>query len=286
MTKRRRRVFPFVAGMLAVGALLMAAQDKPPVQGVVVFKSTENGVSNAEVIYTAAGRPVQKTRTNAAGEFTFKTRELGIVTVSHPGFATAHRRWPPASGNRVVIHLEPPAVVSGTLVDSDSLERLAGSITVSVERPPHQSVSTTVEVGTDGTFTVENLPSGSATLFAVADGNAPTVKTFTLDAGQVWMEHVRLPPVVLLKGRVLDAYGKPVAGAEVAWEYPMAKSGGILAGFVGGRVFTDSDGMFLLTNLRRYETLWVWAEHDNQKTAVVTVILDPLSQLEIELRFK
>ena len=66
----------------------------------------------------------------------------------------------------------------------------------------------------------------------------------------------------------------------------MANGGGVLAGHVGGVVITGSDGMFVLTNLRRHETLWVWAEHDNQKTAVETVILNPLSPLEIELRFK
>ena len=193
---------------------------------------------------------------------------------------------PPVSGNDVRIELEPTATISGTLADGVTLEPLAGSVTVVVRQMPHQSVSTTVDVGADGNFTVDDLPSGAASLVGTADGRAPATSEFRVIAGLLRTEHLRLASAVTLQGRVLGASETPVAGAEVVAEYASAGVSAMLTGFISGVLTTNSDGMFVLANLRSGETLKVWAEYYDRKTGIETVTVHNLDTPEqIVLRF-
>ena len=159
--------------------------------------------------------------------------------------------------------------VSGSLRDSVTLEPLAGDVTVVVRQPPHQVVSRTVEVEADGDFTVEDLPSGSATLVAAADGYAAVATKFTVAAGASWTEHMRLPAAAALQGEVQDANGTLVEGAQVMAEYANDDGDGYLTASIGGLLTTNEDGEFVLTDLRPSQTLLVWAEQDGQSTEVV-----------------
>ena len=232
-------------------------------------------MTNATVTFE---RPTQRQKrqqvTDSAGRFSFGTREVGVVSVAHPGYAPAYRRWPPLSGDDVVVELEPAATVSGTLTDSLTGAPLVGRVTVIVEQIPHQSVSVSAESLPNGSFTVENLPSGEAVVFSVAEEYAPAASSmFDLAAGSVWTENLSLPLGVALSGQVLDSAGEPVPRAEVEFEYSNAANGGVLGGFVGGQLYSDSEGTFELTNLVPGETLQVWAEDGVNTTGVVTVFV-------------
>ena len=284
--KMRLSVGLMAAVAVVVGALVTTAQNQQPVQGSVIVKSTQQGVSNVKVTYERADQPLRETVTNASGGFTFDSRELGTVAVSHSNYAKAYRRWPPMAGNRVTIEMEPAVAVSGSLRDSVTLEPLAGDVTVVVRQPPHQVVSRTVEVEADGDFTVEDLPSGSATLVAAADGYAAVATKFTVAAGASWTEHMRLPAAAALQGEVQDANGTLVEGAQVMAEYANDDGDGYLTASIGGLLTTNEDGEFVLTDLRPSQTLLVWAEQDGQSTGVESVFVDPVNtNREIVLRF-
>ena len=88
-----RGTWLLTGAVIAVTALAATAQREPPVRGTVVVKSTGQGVSNVTVKYDRANQPVRETSTDASGSFSFNTKELGVVSASLPGYATAHRRW-------------------------------------------------------------------------------------------------------------------------------------------------------------------------------------------------
>ena len=287
MTAKSKIAVFLAVAVVAIGGVQMAAQRERLVQGAVVFKSTGNAVGNATVTFELPTRRQKSQRvTDSGGRFSFGTREVGVVSVAHPGYAPAYRRWPPLFGNDVIIELEPAATVSGTLTDSLTGAPLAGRATVTVEQIPHQSVSVSAESLPDGSFTVGGLPSGEAAVFAFAEGYAPAVSAmFDLAAGAVWTENLSLQLGVSLSGQVLNSAGEPVPGAGVAFEYSSSTgNGGVLAGFVGGKLYSDLEGMFELANLSPGETLQLWAEDGDNTTDVATVFVAGGGQ-EIVLRF-
>ena len=281
-----RGTWLLTGAVIAATVLAATAQREQQGPGTVVVGSTGRGLSDVTVKYDRAGHAVRETSTDASGRFEFNASEVGVVSVSHPGYATAHRRWPPASDKDARIELEPAAAISGSLTDSVTLEPLAGSVTVVVRQIPHQSVSTTVDVDADGNFLIDDLPSGAASLVGTADGYAPATSEFRVNAGLLRSEHMRLASAVMLRGHVLGAGGTPVSGAEVMAEYIAAGVEAMLTGFIGGVLTTSSEGLFVLANLRSGETLRVWAEHDGGTTNIETVAVRALDDPEqIILRF-
>ena len=271
--------------VLTASVLTTLAQSSQSVRGTVLSKSSQQPVVNAEVIFEPAVGGRLMTTTDGAGAFTFASGQLGVVTVSHGAFLTAYLRWPPTVGSSLIIELEPAVTVSGTLADSETLQPLAGSVTVLVQHPV-QTVSRTVDTKDDGTFEIKDVPAGSGTVFGAADGHAPTVRQFVAQAGAWWTEHLRLPSAVALPGQVLDVGGDPVKGALVAAEYIASTQGsGILTSLIGGRFVTDADGAFVLTGLRPQATINVQATYNGRPTAVVAVTVNPFdSDQKISLR--
>lgn len=111
-------------------------------------------------------------------------------------------------------------------------------IVVAVHRGPAGVQARQVPVGPGGRFELAGLPPGDVTLHAVRDGVAlPGARRLELREGEpVEVDLEPAPAPVALRGRVLDAAGRPLAGARVgpAGAPPVA---------------TGADGRFALTDL-------------------------------------
>lgn len=71
----------------------------------------------------------------------------------------------------------------------------------------------------DGSFTMLNVPAGEIDLVAIAPGHLPALgaRIAVADGANATTPDLVLHPGPLVKGRVVDAAGAPVAGAEVRW---------------------------------------------------------------------
>ena len=272
-----KRVVP--GGVLLVASLLAAAvlgaQDGRKVSGVVVAAATEQPIPLAQVEYQEHGGSVQTTVTDAKGRFVFSAGQLGVITVTATGFGTARRRWPPRRGSTLQVALTPPVSVQGTLVDSETLHPVTGSVTAIV-RHPDSLVSTSAFVEEDGTFRFEDVPSAPGVLVAYANGYAPTVSEFSTATEKLVNVHIRLSADAKATGQVLDAAANPVAGAQLIVRYADTVAEALmLAGFVGGAPITKADGNFTLTGLVPNTPITLYAEYDGRRTNTVTIEVGP-----------
>ena len=240
----------------------------------MVAAATEQPVPNAHVEYRERGGSVQTTVTDAKGQFTFAAGRLGVVTVTANGFGTARRRWPPRRGSTLQIALAPPVAVQGTLVDSETLRPLTGSVTAIV-RHPDSLVSTSAFVE-DGAFRFEDVPPAPGVLVAHADTYAPAVSQFSTATEKLVDVHVRLSKDAEATGQVLDAAAKPVAGVQLVVRYTNALAEALmLASFVGGTPITKADGNFALNGLVPNTPITLYAEYAEQQTNMVTIEVSP-----------
>ncbi len=272
-------------GVLLVASLLAAAvlgaQAGRKVTGIVVAAATEQPVTNAPVQYAGQDGSMQTTMTDAKGQFEFSAGQLGVVTVTADGFGTARQRWPPRRGSTLHIALTPPVTVRGTLVDSETLQPLAGVVTALV-RHSNNFVSTSAFVEEDGTFQFEDVPSALGVLMACANGYAPTTSSFTTVAGDWWDAQIRLSADAEATGQVLDAAAKPVAGAQLVVRYADTLAEGLmLTSFVGGTTITRTDGTFALKALVPNTPITLHAEYDGQRTNTVTVEKTNTAAIEV-----
>lgn len=282
----RKWLIALVIGAIVVAGAMILSAEQADRGGRVSYKGSDTAVAGARVTLRQPDQPAREVVANSKGEFTFTEREPAVVSVALAGYATSHRRWPPAPGSTVSIELEVAAAVSGTMVDATTLSPIAGNVTIIVEQPPHQTVSTSVEVGDNGYYSATDLPSGSAVVIASAEGYAPAFVSFDLLAGAARTEDLQLPTGLTLQGSVVDSSDNPVAGVEVSFEYQASSKGrSLMAGLIGGRAVTGTDGKFALTNLYPNETLRVWAEKDDSTTNVAMVFLSPTGTQDVVLRF-
>ena len=161
-----------------------------------------------------------------------------------------------------------------SLVDSETLRPLIGSVTAIVRHP--DSLLSTSAFVEDGTFRFADLPAAPGVLVAYADDYAPAVNAFTTATGD-WLDaHLRLSPGAKATGQVLDAEAKPVAGAQLIVRYTDALAEAMmLASFVGGAPITKADGNFALTGLVPHTPVTLYAEYDGQQTNTVTIEVGP-----------
>ena len=278
-----------VLGGILLAAILLAAvlgaQGGRKVSGVVVIAATEQPLANTQVQYEENGA-VLTTVTDAKGQFTFLNGRRGVVTVTASGFGTARQAWPPRRGSSLLIALEPPVTVEGTLVDGVTLRPLTGVVTLLVQHPAN--VVSTTDIVEDGTFRIEDLPPGPGLIVGHADGYAPAVSTVTLTkAGDQRDAHLRLPVGAEASGHVLDSASNPVSGARLIVSYADTLAGaGILAGLVGGhQQVTDPDGTFAIEGLVPHTPVTVYAAFEQRQTNRVTIELGPgMAQDDILLR--
>lgn len=74
-----------------------------------------------------------------------------------------------------------------------------------------------VETDKDGNFVLDMAEAGKLELMVAKEGFKPTIIQVTVKEGEtVDLGDVVLKAPAIIKGKVKDVYGRPVAGAEVA----------------------------------------------------------------------
>ena len=147
------------------------------------------------------------------GSEAFPRRALGRWTVSHRGVR--------ATADELVLALEAPVGVHGTVVDAEGAPVPAFTIRGSRAgsqwyMPPSEERSKTFEAQ-DGAFSFPDLRSGDWTFVAEAEGRAPSEEIELALPSEEELAFVLHRPV-LIAGTVVDPDGAPVPGAEVAKE--------------------------------------------------------------------
>lgn len=280
-----------MAGFIGLAILLCAAtvaQEARKITGVVQAADSQRPVANAEVRYEERGMATQSTRTDSKGRFEIPSagRRGGIVTVTARNYGTARRSWPPREGLELKFALTPPSVVTGTLVDAATRQGIEGRVTV-VVRHPLNHVSSTAMAAL-GTFQFDDLPAGPAVVYARAVGFAPHFGTLTVDAGKRVETQIGLLLEAAASGTVLDR-GEPVTGSRIHVGYDRSMLGaGTLAGFIRGRVMTNSEGMFRVSGLVPDTTIGLQAELNGRLSDIVTIraIVPGMEQPGIVLRMQ
>lgn len=198
-------------------------------------------------------------RTDAEGSFVLS----GIPTgTEHVTLVAAHDDWIGGIAPRVrvgasdaTISLRSPARIIGR-VSIPGRDESIPTFTVETRVPmalfidrPSRAVA--VEGSDDGTFALERVPPGRATLRVHAPGFAPVDRRIraregeTLDVGSIPLHRG-----VTVRGRVVDDDGQPVAGATVRRKLNGIGDNPLFAPFLQGPgERTDEDGTFELTCL-------------------------------------
>jgi hypothetical protein len=102
-----------------------------------------------------------------------------------------------------------------------------------------------------GVFEFRDLLPGPIALVARAEGKAPALIRLSITAGEIRDNLIlHLHEAARISGRVLESDGTPYRGATVVVSYQLpVEDRLILEPFVGGRLVTQGDGVFVLRNL-------------------------------------
>jgi len=134
--------------------------------------------------------------------------ETTRVEISSPAGWTARVPLVPgAAGGPVEIQLPPPVEITGTVLEQNTREPLAGAwvwlgfSTVTTDRA--------------GDFVLEAAPATEVRVFAAALEHQPWWFDRPVEDGRVENLRILLPEAVVIRGRVVDGAGEPVAGGDV-----------------------------------------------------------------------
>lgn len=182
--------------------------------------------------------PSGETRTDAEGRFraavdpagppvAFRIEPAGLPWVELDG------PWDPAEIARIAdVDLPAPAAVSGIVAGADGKPIAGARVVVRQGFAPDRGDTTLfaeATTGSDGAFRIANAPPPPSRLFVRASGWAPAERPMRAASGPL---RLVLERGVSLSGTVLDASGRPAAGALV-------RSGAIAAA-------ADADGRYRL----------------------------------------
>lgn len=261
MTKRIGAAFT-TAAMLLIAGVAVQNQDLR-----VVVHSPSGGedqpVQGARVEYrdNTTGE-VQVKSTNSDGSFEFAAEQRGIVTISKDGFFTISAGWPP---RELRVELSQPAVLEGTLRDRATKRTVIDGVVAVTVNHPVSPLSNSIFTKT-GAFSFRELPPGPAVVVAHAPGFAPTLLDFELRSGkEIEDTRIDLRQESTVSGRVVEGEGnESVGGAEVFLTYGASfEAADVLESFVGGRLVTNDDGLFLVNGIVPYQTFTIHAETED-----------------------
>jgi hypothetical protein len=146
--------------------------------------------------------------------------------------------------------------------------------------------------GVDGHFVLRDLPAGDYRLRARSPEHRPEeIDGLELAPGGALDIVIELRTGLALEGRVVDATGRPIAGAEVSSSKPPARAGPIYVGMFPDplawasdefRTTTDTDGRFRIGRLVSGNRRMV-VRHDAGATAVVESIASGSSDVIIRM---
>lgn len=173
---------------------------------------------------------------------------LGGARVKAPGFGTVNVilfagenrvTLGPASHVEGVVQDEAGAPIASAKVRLDSVEELSGGFgnyNASSGLAPE-----TVATDAQGRWKMDGLARGFGSFIASAPDAVATESIVDLDGPNVAAPPIVLPPAATIKGRIVDAQGRGVAGVNVYWD------GGF--GSKGDEFYSDANGNFALDDV-------------------------------------
>ena len=239
-------------------------------------------------------------RTDAQGRWRSPPLPVDIPQLSvrtwHPDYLCS-KRWAEADADAMkalraethVILLGHGTTVSGRVVDDRGRPVTNAKVKAMVVKW-HNTYGTEVSAETDatGAYRLERVPRGSYHLVALGDSHAPSVKAIRV-AGKPLSADLTLNSGVRIKGKVVDAQGKPLGGVAVRvgkWENHLEKRRFDSYLTTLWETVTGDDGLFewnaapkgpVMFNFRRtgYRSYqkWFWPK-DND---VVVTLYKPLT---------
>jgi RNA polymerase sigma factor (sigma-70 family) len=222
----RRGVVPAV-GLAAGGEVASAAVPVPMVAATVatLVRATTatavSGIASATVLEVANGvflsMFVAKVRLAAwlvAGILTLGVLPL-VVALEPLGPKRASRQDSSRpAGERNQGRPAQGIAVSGSVIDEEG-RPIAGARVARGSDLRGQANVREATTDADGRFVIGGIPAGALVLTAQAPGHAPDLKTMTAEPGlapaEFWLESGHT-----IRGRIVDAHDKPIAGAPVA----------------------------------------------------------------------
>lgn len=262
----------------ALAAVFMSAQDGArKVTGVVLDAAGNDPISGASVEYedhSNLSLGVQTTTTDEKGRFEIAQGIRGVATIAARGYGTARRAWPPARDLELRVAMVPPVVVRGTMLDLVTGQGVDGDVTLIVHNI-NNPLSDSVEA--QGTFRIVDTPPGPAMVLARADGFAPYLNTFNIDAGKEYDLRVGLLLAAAGSGVVHSADGRPVGNAEVRVSYSSSLMGAeLFAGLAAGQnSVSDSEGEFRVDGLVPDTPVRLQAFLGDQRSNIVAIEVAP-----------
>jgi N-acetylneuraminic acid mutarotase len=179
--------------------------------------ATLSGVVSAAAGPAIAGASVQvgsaTAMTGADGRFQLQNLPVGSVTLvtTAPGFDARSETVSLAAGTNahdVLLTPTPTATLAGVVTAGSGAVIAGASVTVG---------SSTATSGADGSFQLENLPVGNATVVTSAPGFDPRTEAISLSAGVNAHDIVLTAiPIATVSGVVSSTTGAPIAGASVS----------------------------------------------------------------------
>lgn len=202
-----------------------------------VVDERRQGIAEAQVVLTAEaqravfggqalpGGALGQTMTDAAGAFVIEGVAPGTATLvaTASGYRPARREGiEVAEGAEVAgieVELSAGAVVTGRVSGADGLP--LPDADVEVVRPPVEglfdllgSIGLRTQTDADGVYRLEGVPEGQLSIAAQHRDHLRAVRDLDVEAGENRLD-LRLERGLEVEGRVLDAVGGPVAGAQL-----------------------------------------------------------------------
>ena len=200
---------------LAASLLISACGGSEPSGPTVT--ATLSGVVSAAAGPAIEGASVQvgsaTATTGADGRFLLQNLPVGSVTVvtTAPGFDARTETVSLAAGTNahdVLLTPTPTATLAGVVTAGSGAAIAGASVKVG---------SSTATSGADGSFQLENLPVGNATVVTSATGFDPRTESVSLAAGANAHDIVLTAiPIATVSGVVSSTTGAPIAGASVS----------------------------------------------------------------------
>ena len=259
----------FAEGAMAIGALRpgdvlagdLVLRADFAVEGRVI---DETGDPVPGAIVCTYPRERNQTSTDEEGRFRLGQLDPGKkrtrVSALLQGYVTASVRiGPEDAATPMELVLDRGSSVAGRVVTRDG--RPVPGATVSVGHYPASSGPLSTRTDETGSFSVDVVPSGSQSVWALREGYAAGQAHVELPESGTQVDglQILLEPGQRVAGVVLDEDGDPLRGAQIVPESAGSIRG--MSAFVGPSTTSGEDGRFQLEALREDRVvLRVWAE--------------------------
>jgi hypothetical protein len=158
--------------------------------------------------------------------------------------------------------------VGGRLIDRETSAPLAGTVIATQLRQDGSAAVVPVRVGPDGDFVFRDLAPGRVSLIGVAWGYGRVGQVVNVDPRSAFEAIMSLPRAVEVEGRVVNASGQGVTGAEITVEYARP---------LGTRIPRESNE----GRIAFYEGSWETVHQEDPSGAFTLQNIDPDRDFEI-----